>query len=731
MIQFWLPFFTMLALLFSSLMGLARPLSESQALLLNRQTRPTVQEFLDAFEGQLPESNPFVFDATLRWRNPGRTFQPNEDQFRQLVFEQGARTIARMEKAFSDARWAGVGRDVATLGDLLDAFYSSKGQTDRVARLDVSTGSFTVDDILIDYLKQKGAPLETGKISESRPFVAFDRTSFGSWRTSQSQLILQAGYQYFQNHGGNLKDLVRKFNFITTEPVSIGGSSASNRGINAEVIGADNVEPFLQGQENDINHKGSPSRLLAIGSDLSDLAEWHESFGTIYRDNDGIIQPQPGAVASAELRNRVLWEMYEVIKISSGDDFYRKVQDAARLLNFNFVVFNSKEVSEKLQLLNRKLDEKTSLTIDDLAQSFKDLPRCQPVKEFLDQEYEKIVSKITDKDSLKVALNVVFAANPEAQKALLREKFKSHVKTASDLNNLNLSLLLESQMSDYILQLPLSPEELAQYISSFSSVENGQWQLEILQQAAQMKLLTPEIILNSDFHKQNLTKHFLMALTAVPPSLDQIQRAIIKLSGHEASIEEVVQWAMTEEKVDRAALLLEWPVSTRFVLEHSKWFIAHQPNSKNVLEFVRRSRGTDKEILVWTQMLEAKLFASPQTYLSLQPSPEVIRATARMFMELVPQPTIEEVNQLTQLHPEIEKWRVFNWEKNLSTAPATLRELILTEAFRTGVLTSKDFKKVNLPKWATRSRFFRSEMKTVKKSKVMCQMSLQGNHRAE
>ncbi len=179
--------------------------------LIESPTRPTISQFLDAFDGKLPEENPFPFVNPKDRNNNGRNFQVNtETWFRDLVREDGARTIARLEQLFPGGIWYPLGRDAAWVGDVLDAFYVGQGQKGRVVRLDVSTQSYQGPDneaMIEPFLRSAGLIVDTMQLKISPPKVVLDRSDYGGWRPSQTLITMQVAYKAYAAMGGGLQDL--------------------------------------------------------------------------------------------------------------------------------------------------------------------------------------------------------------------------------------------------------------------------------------------------------------------------------------------------------------------------------------------------------------------------------------------------------------------------------------------------------------------------------------------
>lgn len=278
--------------------------------LLSMENRPTIAD-MKRHLSPWPRKNPFKGRD-----NYGRIARFSDDF---------PTVIVNFERAFPGATFAGLGRDSALIGDLLDAFYRSIGQVGRVVRLNASGGSFhgASQGTLVSFMKSAGLDLEN--IGEAPPFIIFDQTSYSRWynQMSQSRALVYAGYQTYARMGGDPKDLVRKFNLI------------SNGNYSANDIKHTNVEAFLSSLENRVGASGPDAVLLNPARLYGYSSEWHGSFGAFSDTGSGPVA-RVGPANSESVRQAILWELFEAIRILERPSFLKKVKSVSKGFGFEF-----------------------------------------------------------------------------------------------------------------------------------------------------------------------------------------------------------------------------------------------------------------------------------------------------------------------------------------------------------------------------------------------------------
>lgn len=185
-----------------------KPISQ----LLRSRYRPTPTDILKAFNGEIPEINPFMSEKETLGGGPVRgTYQENNATTYSAVkasakaaAKELAKAIAYLEKAYPNALYFPMGRDAAFFADGLDFFYMSQGETDRVHRLRAS------GDTVRALNQETGSEfLASNNYAQdvSRPHILIDNTSFSN--SSQSRILFNFGIQMFLNAGVNESELYK------------------------------------------------------------------------------------------------------------------------------------------------------------------------------------------------------------------------------------------------------------------------------------------------------------------------------------------------------------------------------------------------------------------------------------------------------------------------------------------------------------------------------------------
>lgn len=303
-----------------------------QLLALDHQ--PTVTEIKAAFGGKLPEKNPFgrptqSLLGTARERAPG--------------------VIAAFEKAFPGATYAALGRDAAFLGDILDAFYGGLGQK-RVVRVGASGQSLTGnEEAIVEFLRPLG--LDLARLDELPPFVMFDQTRYRE--TSQSQTYLRAVTRVCARRAScDLDKLRAKFNFINTGP-------NVDQMYRANIVNADSyVADFLDGQRTSWPPDAAPQAILSVDvpQELVYTTEYHGKFGVLH-EVDGDVRADPGSMSRRRDRLQILADVYEIIRITSTEEFREGVRQAAADLHFEFPEIRVTEAKDIRRIQGAATDE--------------------------------------------------------------------------------------------------------------------------------------------------------------------------------------------------------------------------------------------------------------------------------------------------------------------------------------------------------------------------------------
>lgn len=301
--------FLFLALFFDAAVAADRK-TEVYEKLMALEHRPTIQQVVNAFDGRPPRiEKGLTNEATNReWAEDIKTNLPI--------------AIAKLEALYPGAIWASLGRDSVAIADLLEAFYLGLGQPGRGVRINASSGSFAQDsdDMFIKMLKKLGMRIDAN--AASRPFVVIDRTSYGSF--SQSTKLMQMVYKYHVNKGGQAKTLFRKVAMVST---------ASGLEIFEKRKFFDEVR--LSSKDYDYPTNLAQVSELANFTDQP-LAEWHGTFGTLMRYENGMIGGRPGQPSSLTSREKALDMMIKGFQIVKTKIFQDAVRREAKKLGYDF-----------------------------------------------------------------------------------------------------------------------------------------------------------------------------------------------------------------------------------------------------------------------------------------------------------------------------------------------------------------------------------------------------------
>lgn len=329
------PYFLGLLSVLSSLLGLSSPTARAgnPAIdrLINQTRRPVMAELLAVFKGRFPRRNPML-----------RYGYERSDEFMQTLQEELPRIIARFERVYPGARYAGLGRDSAHLVDLMDAFYLGRGQSGRAVRINASGGGIHGAElpVLADMLESLGASLDP-EARKFVPLVVFDATNFIADGGSQSTRLMQAALDRWRERGGDARGFIQRFNVIATqiyEQNQIAADLDVGRIFALQHLSLERSE--LRTHQTDT---------FANKTTFAYTLEWHETFGPLERNPEtGIIEgrlpvekvsrylPKGYTVAGRnEHRLAILGELYDALIQTSRPEFQQKVAQEAKALGYN------------------------------------------------------------------------------------------------------------------------------------------------------------------------------------------------------------------------------------------------------------------------------------------------------------------------------------------------------------------------------------------------------------
>lgn len=323
--------FILSGILIHSATGWAQTLTKEQ--LLEQPTRPTLKQIQalsssDSYGFPAKNSIPVIQEA------PMPDAQYNFDLWLNgAVLRESPRMIAEFEKAFPGATLAFIGRDMALIADIFEAYYTSIGQPERVVRIDVSSKTFEhiTADQMVAYLKQKGAE------NSNKPFILVDTISKGNGR--QGRALLQAWYRYQQGQGVKISDEIRRVNMIGLEISATDPQIAKNSLSNVREI----LQAEQQAYETDPNRSITDHKILIfkdkrpMGTHLGInevgyeqwTGSWHEPFGEVYVDG-GELKTRVGGLRAPTMRQAVIAFQTQILRQMTTPSFHQRVQEALR-----------------------------------------------------------------------------------------------------------------------------------------------------------------------------------------------------------------------------------------------------------------------------------------------------------------------------------------------------------------------------------------------------------------
>ncbi|MEO5969185.1 MAG: hypothetical protein ABIQ95_04595, partial [Bdellovibrionia bacterium] len=257
--------------------------------ILSQTQRPTIQDLVGIFGGLNIAQNPY------------RPLANREDLL--TVVQEGARMIVELEYMFPGARIAALGRDAAVAADILEAFYLTRGQPNRVIRLNASGPTFAQAQ---DYRKLlQSVNLVDASGRELENFVIVDTTS---WQVhSQVRQLIASVYNAYPKNAQ--RALLTRVNAVALRDGHIPISRGTRLdGISVGVAG--------------------PDRILSTTGAFSYGGEgyWHGSFLPLTTDSQGAYYAPPGPPKTLGEREHGLWLMVEILKIIVSPQFQSSLE---------------------------------------------------------------------------------------------------------------------------------------------------------------------------------------------------------------------------------------------------------------------------------------------------------------------------------------------------------------------------------------------------------------------
>lgn len=308
--------------------------------LLDQTDRPRVEQIEALLKDRSYDLSPLRNETELpKDLNKLRPEWQNHFPLWYEALVKGApRMIASFEASFPGATWAFIGRDMAILADLFEAFYRARGQRDRVVRIGMSRGTMVglTLPLAYEFLSSHGFQWSLGM----HPFILVDAISRGGGR--QARLLLNAGYDHLQKElkkGRSeladvpLNEWLPFFNCIGLRVLT---TDIPDRPLDsvprlaqeyphAEFIDFNDYslltyrDPFVVSDVIGVNEAGYTHWTGA----------WHGSYGKVFRHHGKVLASQ-GEQASPEMKTAIVIYQAHVVKLAQSPEFLRQVEEAYR-----------------------------------------------------------------------------------------------------------------------------------------------------------------------------------------------------------------------------------------------------------------------------------------------------------------------------------------------------------------------------------------------------------------
>lgn len=363
-------------------------------LLLEKADRPTIKETKEVLH--------LLKDENGVPQRLGTHGAPAPEQILDLLLDHAPQMVAAMEYSFPGATWAFLGRDVLLWADVLDAFYQSIGQDDRVVRIASSTESFSSINhnpwALVEYLQRQGLAL--GNIRERHPFILVDTVSAGDGR--QGRAFLASVYHYYADRGGEPVDLLDRVNMFGLAISSFRGklnSYEETARILEKQAETYREEPYVDYfTEHRIIHLPNTQNNANEAGYVEKSGSWTGKFSPFTRDGDGNIVSLPSKIESISMRKTVLWYQARIIEAVSKPKFLEQVRKRAHRLGYRFP---ERRVAPGSELPGIGEKELLLLEIEKNSARLHDTLKTAPVPRETPRDFRKIVELLAPEDARK------------------------------------------------------------------------------------------------------------------------------------------------------------------------------------------------------------------------------------------------------------------------------------------------------------------------------------------
>jgi hypothetical protein len=304
------------------------------------------------------KTRPDIFDALKEHSNykpganiPRVTGRFNPPKFLEAIKKDAPLLIAQLEYAYPGAKFVFMGRDTQLLADVLDAFYLSIGQKDRVVKLGVSKPTLANLDNsqVMKYLEYYGLNLKT--IEKNPSFILVDTVSSGETIDGilisgrQGRSLLQTIYSEWIKAGNDAKKLLSKVNMVGLLVSTFHSDDPSNKKRFKKINKLDEINRKNESiVSEDINKIGRNFVIGAIPDTANLINEagydhhtgaWHNKFQNPVLKNGNLL-PNPGSLTDISERKSIVWMQHQLIDLIRNADFIQRTFKEAKRLGIEF-----------------------------------------------------------------------------------------------------------------------------------------------------------------------------------------------------------------------------------------------------------------------------------------------------------------------------------------------------------------------------------------------------------
>lgn len=328
-----------LAFLFDVTLAQANIDEEIQSLLSQRQ-RPTMAEVEKLVEEfKFPSNIPV--DANWISQN-GYDSRIDIKAWTKILLDYAPHVIAKLEATYPDAVWVFLGRDGMAFADVLEAFYLSIGEKNRVIRFGVSKasmGTLTKKAVLANF-KRLGYDIDSATKNKSPALIFVDTVSSGNGR--QGRQILSTIYSYLlKGHKIDFKKLIRKINMVGLVVSTHGGGHLPVEDQSTYYSNYDQLIDSLPARIQSASQLAQQHTFMSIQQAQLDANEsgythyigaWHDSFGGVAKSK-GNYEIAIGKQFAPEMKLSILWTQAEIWRAVKSESFLKSVNSERKKLN--------------------------------------------------------------------------------------------------------------------------------------------------------------------------------------------------------------------------------------------------------------------------------------------------------------------------------------------------------------------------------------------------------------